>query len=108
MPFLGGNVRLRYIGLHLLVFTLHLSVGPNAFPQQPPVPECGSSNRGPTAPKSDATDRTCDPKGERHYKPRHRGIGFEILDSESQACFVPDQEYQLLDNLVDAVLSKVK
>jgi tetratricopeptide (TPR) repeat protein len=51
--------------------------------------------------------RTCSLPVERKYTPRHRGIGFEILDSESKACFVPDQEYQLLDELVDAVSQRI-
>ena len=51
--------------------------------------------------------RTCSPPVKRKYTPRHRGIGFEILDSESKACFVPDQEYQLLDELIDAVSQRV-
>jgi hypothetical protein len=37
----------------------------------------------------------------------HKGLGFDILDSESEACFVPDQEYQLLDQLIDAVEQQV-
>jgi tetratricopeptide (TPR) repeat protein len=51
--------------------------------------------------------RSCGPPEERKYTPRHHGIGFEILDSESKACFVPDQEYELLDELIDAVTERV-
>lgn len=39
--------------------------------------------------------------------PRHKGLGFEILDSESQACFMPDQAHQVLDDLIDTVRSRV-
>jgi tetratricopeptide (TPR) repeat protein len=78
------------------------------YAQQPTVPYCGSANAGPVAPLGDGKNRPCMSNGERHYVPRHRGLGFEILDSESQACFVPDQAYRLLDNLIDSVLSRVK
>ncbi|HEY4357367.1 MAG TPA: hypothetical protein VGN16_16570 [Acidobacteriaceae bacterium] len=44
----------------------------------------------------------------RSYQHRHKGLGFEILDSESEACFVPDQEYILLDSLIDQVEAKIK
>jgi hypothetical protein len=76
--------------------------------QQPTIPLCGSGDSGPHAPRSDGENRSCDPHGQRHYVPRHKGIGFEILDSESQACFVPDQEYRLLDDLIDSVPNRVK
>lgn len=49
------------------------------------------------------TDRTCTPPQERSYKPRHSGIGYEVLDAESQVCFVPDDQYKLLDEIVDEV-----
>jgi hypothetical protein len=67
----------------------------NATAQQSTIPICGSGDSGPDAPRSDGTNRPCDPHGQRHYVSRYKGIGFEILDSESQACFVPDQEYRL-------------
>jgi tetratricopeptide (TPR) repeat protein len=35
-------------------------------------------------------------------------LGFELLDSESEACFVPDAEYQLLDSLIDQVEKQVQ
>jgi tetratricopeptide (TPR) repeat protein len=53
-------------------------------------------------------NRPCDAPTKREYVARHRGIGFEILDSESEACFVPDQEYRLLDDLIDSVLTRTK
>lgn len=70
--------------------------------------QCGAGNSGPRASKSDGRDRECGPAGKRNYVHRHKGIGFEILDSESEACFVPDQEYRLLDELIDEVLSQTK
>jgi tetratricopeptide (TPR) repeat protein len=51
-------------------------------------------------------NRPCGTPTKRQYVARHRGIGFEILDSESEACFVPDQEYRLLDDLIDSVLTR--
>ena len=51
-------------------------------------------------------NRPCGAPTKRQYVARHRGIGFEILDSESEACFVPDQEYRLLDDLIDSVLAR--
>lgn len=53
------------------------------------------------------SQRQCD-NSPRKYKPKHHGLGFEILDSESQACSVPDQEYELLDKIVDAVVNRIK
>lgn len=76
--------------------------------QAPTIPYCGSGNVGPRAPQSDGKNRPCAPDGQRQYVPRHTGIGFDILDSESKACFVPDQAYRLLDDLIDTILAKVK
>jgi len=53
-----------------------------------------------------AANRSCGAPLTREYVARHRGIGFEVLDSESEACFVPDQEYRLLDDLIDSVLTR--
>src|SRR5579863_3809898 len=53
-------------------------------------------------------NRPCGAPTKRQYLARHRGIGFEILDSESEACFVPDQEYRLLDDLIDSVLARTR
>jgi tetratricopeptide (TPR) repeat protein len=43
----------------------------------------------------------------RSYTPRHQGIGFRILDLESDACFVPDEAYRLLDQIIDEVKARV-
>jgi tetratricopeptide (TPR) repeat protein len=69
---------------------------------------CGSVNALPIANRIDVQTRRCEAPVERTYTPRYRGIGYEILDSESQACFVPDQEYKLLDEIVGTVLKRVK
>jgi tetratricopeptide (TPR) repeat protein len=55
-----------------------------------------------------SANRPCARPTRRRYSAHNRGIGFEILDSESEACFVPDEEYKLLDRLIDSVLAKVK
>jgi len=72
------------------------------------LPHCGAINAPPYGSSADAVPRTCAPKTKRTYVPRHKGIGFEILDSESEACFVPDRSYQLLDEMVGAVLKDIK
>jgi hypothetical protein len=41
------------------------------------------------------------------YTPKHKGIAFEALDIESQACLVPPASYQLLDSIIDTVLTRV-
>lgn len=69
---------------------------------------CGDMYTPPFAPEGDSGTRKCVAAVRRTYTPRYRGLGFEILDSESQACFVPDQEYKLLDEIVDAVVKTVK
>jgi len=101
-------VHFRRASSFLLLFVFQHFLSLMGFGQQPPLPRCGSGNTEPIAPRSDGKNRPCDPNGKRLYVPRHKGIGFEILDSESQACFVPDQEYRLLDKLIDTIISKVK
>jgi tetratricopeptide (TPR) repeat protein len=101
-------VRSTYAKALVLVLIFQSCVILDGTAQQPTIPLCGSGDSGPHAPRSDGGSRSCDPHGQRHYVPRHKGIGFEILDSESQACFVPDQEYRLLDDLIDSVLNRVK
>jgi hypothetical protein len=79
----------------------------NLLTPTPPLPHCGEIESPPFARSSDAGARKCPPATPRNYKPRHKGLGFDILDSESEACFVPDQEYQLLDQLIDAITQNV-
>lgn len=92
----------------LLILVLEYCLTLTGFAQESAIPYCGSGNAEPYAAKSDGKNRPCDSNGQRHYVPRHKGIGFDILDSESQACFVSDQEYRLLDDLIDMTLKKVK
>ena len=90
---------------------LRLSRGELSNPQDPRAAAvasyCGSGSSGPVAHQSDGKDRPCAQKGQRRYTPRHKGLGFEILDSEYQACFVPDDAYRLLDDLIATVQSRV-
>ncbi len=71
------------------------------------------------APLDDATLRTCGSwyfaarqgapparacaAGERTYQPRYDGLAYEILDLESEACFVTDDSYRLLDRIMDEI-----
>ena len=75
---------------------------------QPPLPHCGEMYAPPFEDKSDAWPRPCLEHGQRSYVHKHQGLGFELLDSESEACFVPDAEYQLLDSLIDQVKKQVR
>lgn len=54
----------------------------------------------------DHSNRPCNAPAQHTYKHRYTGIGYEILDSESEACSVPDDEYRLLDNIVAEVLAR--
>jgi tetratricopeptide (TPR) repeat protein len=72
-----------------------------------PLAHCGELYSPPFEDTSDAWQRPCFDRQQRHYAHRHPGIGFEILDAESEACFVPDEVYQLLDSLIDQVEAQV-
>lgn len=63
--------------------------------------ECGSFIAAPFAPHAPAN--LCPPAGSRSYTPRHHGLAYDVLESESEACFVPDEAFQLLDSIVDDV-----
>ena len=43
----------------------------------------------------------------RNYTPKHQGIGFEALNLESEACFVPDSSFELLDAIVSEVIRRL-
>lgn len=71
---------------------------------------CGDLNSPPTAVSWDAKDRqprACGPKGVRQYQPKHKGVGFDLLSFESEACFVPDDSFKLLDEIVDEIVQRV-
>ncbi len=71
------------------------------------LPLCGSIISGPIADPSDGGRRVCPVPGSRSYQRRNGGIGFEILDLEFVVCFVPDELYRLLDDIIDDVASRL-
>ena len=93
------------IVLFVIVHSLHLHVSRTA---DPPASVCGTMYESPFAEPGDSGRRKCGVKEPRAYRPRNKGIGFKILDSESEACFVTDQQYKLLDELVSSVVTNVK
>lgn len=71
---------------------------------------CGDKNTDPTALYWDPKDRgprQCGPSLARNYTPKFKGLGFEVLNFESEACFVPDQSFQLLDTIVATIVKRV-
>jgi hypothetical protein len=68
---------------------------------------CGTTYAPPFGNRADATPRSCQ-SGTRQYRARNTGIGFKILDIDSEVCFVPDSSYALLDTLVDQVVAAVQ
>jgi hypothetical protein len=72
------------------------------------LPRCGDIYAPPFANPADAGRRSCPTAVPRTYHPRHDGLGYEILRLESDACFVPDEFFQLLDQLVDEGSSRAK
>lgn len=93
--------------LLLISLPTGLLAGPPPDRKQSVLPVCGSAYSPPYANPSDAGRRTCPARNSRGYTTKYRGIGFEILDLESEACFVPDAAYRLLDDIVDEVISRL-
>jgi hypothetical protein len=72
---------------------------------------CGAINEPPTAALWDDADREprkCPAAQRRKYSPKYQGLAYQILDFESEACFVPDESYRILDDIVDKVIKRVK
>ena len=93
-----------------VIFAVFLGIG--AGPQKREAPpttlaSCGYLYAPPFAYPIEKTRRNCGSASPRSYTPRHRGLGFEILDIESEACFVPDSAYRLLDELIEGVLQRL-
>src|SRR5271170_3108028 len=80
----------------------------NLLTMTPPLPHCGEIESPPFARSGDTGPRVCPPVTTRKYVHHNKGLGFDILDSESEACFVPDQAYRTLDEIIDAAKSAVK
>jgi hypothetical protein len=68
-------------------------------------PMCGTAYAPPFG--EPAPRRTCETPVPRGYKPTHRGLGYDILNGESEACFVSDSSYRLLDEIVDRVTARL-
>jgi tetratricopeptide (TPR) repeat protein len=99
-----------------LLFSLAFASFPNGasadvvYQEQlaPQVPaHCGTQYAPPFAMRSDAGPRVCAKPVPRNYTPKHHGIGFDVLNQESEACFVPDESYRLLDQIVDQVSTRI-
>lgn len=96
----------------LLVFIAELSLARAASinrdsPMPASLPDCGTIYAPPMVGASNATKpRTCSAKADRNYQPKYDTVGHRVLSSESDACFVPDESFRLLDNLIDQALAK--
>ena len=75
--------------------------------RQSSLPVCGSQNLPPFARTSDSGRRQCGTAVSRKYTHKHQGFGFKALDLESDACFVPDEAYRSLDEIIDEVKARV-
>lgn len=86
----------------------------SAKPLNPPLPEptlvCGAKNVPPTAYAWSEEDRKpprCESPKVRGYVPKFKGLAYDILNFESEACFVPDETYRILDEIVEEVVKRV-
>jgi hypothetical protein len=62
------------------------------------LPACGRRDRDIASPNR--PPRSCKPITSRKYVPLYNTIAHQILVLEDQACGVPDESFQLLDNLI--------
>ena len=94
----------------LTTISVYLCIAQQSAPltRVPAAAYCGEMYAPPFASFSNIGTRKCAAAVERKYIPRYKGIGYEILDSESKACFVPDQACRLLDEIIDTVMKSVK
>ena len=92
----------RCLGALSLSFSLALLAGEAATPM------CGGFTAPPRASANSATARICGPAdASRNYTSRYSGLAYELLAKESDACFVPDEYYKLMDSLIDDVLAVI-
>ena len=94
------------LGAVLVAPLAHAALQPLNAPVQlrsTDLPNCGDSYAPPFADGGAATTlpRACAPVTQRSYVPRHHGLAYEILMMESEACFVSDDSFRLLDSLID-------
>lgn len=52
--------------------------------------------------------RQCPAPVPRSYVSRYQGLGYEVLNLESEACFVPDDSFRLLDSLIDQAVAHAR
>jgi hypothetical protein len=106
------SVMVRYclLGIYLSLNVLPLWASDRRVQSapQPPLAHGGEFYSGLGEVQSDSWPQPCVNHGHRSCVHRHQGLGFDILDSESEAFFVPDEEFQLLDSLVDQVEKQVQ
>jgi hypothetical protein len=116
---------LKYCQIALISLSIATSVAnagpitlvrsPSEISLNPPFSEphvvCGAKNAEPTAILWDADDRKppqCDQEHRpRQYVPKYKGLAYDILNFESEACFVPDVAFQILDDIVTKVVERV-
>lgn len=72
---------------------------------QAALPPCGQIEARPHG--AAAPRRTCPKTEARSYRPRHQGLGYDVLALETEACFVPDSAYALLDDIVDKAIARL-
>lgn len=92
-------------GLVVLAFSMDASAR-----SRQPLRSCGQGYDGlpfPSVRPPDPDDRACAAPAARNYQRRYEGLAYEVLDLESEACFVPDSSYALLDSLIDEIRSDV-
>lgn len=104
------KIRDLAIGVAVNLITCGALAAPAALlaVQPPAMGTCGTMYAGPFAERGDGLrKRVCGRPVPRNYTPKNTGMGFKALDIESEACFVPDNAYRLLDEIVDEVRSRV-
>lgn len=89
---------MRYLSGMALFIACAASAAPSGN-----IPECGRIPAMPRASAADATHRPCPTGAHHYYKPRYKGVAYDMLREESRACFVPDLQFQLLDSVIDDV-----
>lgn len=92
---------------YFLLFALAASSA-NAAPIIKHISTCGTVYAPPYANPKDSGPRKCADVSQRKYMPLNSGIGFDILNLESAACFVPDTSYELLDSIVLEARARIK
>lgn len=101
------NAALTAFLILVLVKTISAETGNNYAENKITLPQCGSISSRPFGNRYDAWPRKCQSPVARNYIPKYSGIGYEILNIDSEACFVPDELYRMLDELIGEALKKI-